>query len=216
MSTATLVNGAPFQIKEQRPQCEPFEFFIKPADFLAGGLEVFPIEKSKQGVYLDAQRGWMTVQKTGEEVAKSIVRDLLVAQIASDEPGYRPAIFWVPGMFDSGEQVKKQFADKVKEELECQKRWFQALVKLADNMWAKQPHAYMISDIHRAAALSLGVKRAWVDDAPGSMTQCPACFALIRKEAIVCYSCKLIVNEEKAKALHFAGSPTIIGQTVSK
>lgn len=205
MSVATIVSGAPFRICETHPQCVPYEIVVPPADFLNGGLSVCVIKDGYHGLYIDDKRGYAEIPDEGVALAERTVQDILKAQLIND-PLAHPAIFSVRGEHTE-ETIKKEFPAVVKEQLEAQRKWFVVLVQRADVSWAKGQKLEEISDLHRSAARFLNLQRDWVDYGPDAMSNCPACYALVRRQAAICYSCKAIVNMEKYREIQFAGQP---------
>jgi hypothetical protein len=75
--------------------------------------------------------------------------------------------------------------------------WYQQLVAEADTMWARG-HSYReISDMHRRAALSLGIERDWAF-VPQKLVECPACGEKVKPQVAVCKHCKAVLDVEKA------------------
>ena len=75
--------------------------------------------------------------------------------------------------------------------------WYQQLIAEADIMWARG-HSYReISDMHRRAALSLGIERDWAF-VPQKMIECPACGEKVKPQVAVCRHCKAVLDPEKA------------------
>ncbi len=75
--------------------------------------------------------------------------------------------------------------------------WYQQLVAEADTMWARG-HSYReISDMHRRAALSLGIERDWAF-VPQKLVECPACGEKVKPGVAVCKHCKAVLDVEKA------------------
>ena len=82
--------------------------------------------------------------------------------------------------------------------------WYQQLVSEADTMWARG-HSYReISDMHRRAALSLGIEREWAF-VPQKMIECPACGENLKPHVAVCKHCGAVLDAEKA-AKHGLGA----------
>jgi uncharacterized OB-fold protein len=64
-------------------------------------------------------------------------------------------------------------------------------------MWARG-HSYReISDMHRRAALSLGVERDWAF-VPQKLIECPVCGEKVKPQVAVCKHCKAVLDPEKA------------------
>jgi hypothetical protein len=203
MSKATIVSGAPFQICETHPQCVPYEIKLPPADFMNKDIRTLTLSDGYHALYIDWKRGFIDVPDDAIALAARTVRDILQAQFIYD-PEVHPAIFFIPEEISAAD-VKKRYADVLKEQLLRQQRWFEVLVRRADVAYNKNRNLAEISDIHRAAALFLGLEREWCDKSPGAMVPCPACFTLVRNGAAVCYACRAVVDAEKYKTIHFVG-----------
>jgi hypothetical protein len=75
--------------------------------------------------------------------------------------------------------------------------WYQQLVAEGDTMWARG-HSYReISDMHRRAALSLGIDREWAF-VPQKLVDCPACGEKVKPQVAICKHCKAVLDAEKA------------------
>lgn len=76
-------------------------------------------------------------------------------------------------------------------------RYYQALIAEGDMMWARG-HSYReISDLHRRAAISLGVEREWAY-VPMRTMECPVCGEKVKAGVAVCRHCQAILDREKA------------------
>ena len=64
-------------------------------------------------------------------------------------------------------------------------------------MWARGHSFREISDLHRRAAIALGVEREWAY-VPTRMAECPACGERVKPEVAVCKHCGAILDAEKA------------------
>ena len=73
----------------------------------------------------------------------------------------------------------------------------QKLVTEADVMWARGHSFREISDLHRRAALQLGLEREWAY-VPTRMNDCPACGEKVKPGVAVCRHCAAILDAEKA------------------
>src|SRR5580698_10171303 len=73
----------------------------------------------------------------------------------------------------------------------------QNLVTEADVMWARGHSFREISDLHRRAALALGLEREWAY-VPTRMNDCPACGEKVKPGVAVCRHCAAILDAEKA------------------
>jgi hypothetical protein len=75
--------------------------------------------------------------------------------------------------------------------------FYQRLVADGDTMWARGHSFREISDLHRRAAISLGIEREWAY-VPVRMVDCPACGEKVKPGVAVCKHCRAILNAEKA------------------
>jgi hypothetical protein len=82
--------------------------------------------------------------------------------------------------------------------------FYHRLVSEGDVLWARGHSFREISDMHRRAALALGVEREWAY-VPMRMSECPACGEKVKTGVAVCKHCHAILDAEKA-AQH--GLPT--------
>jgi hypothetical protein len=71
------------------------------------------------------------------------------------------------------------------------------LVAEADVMWARGHSFREISDLHRRAAIALGLEREWAY-VPVRMSDCPACGEKVKPGVAVCRHCSAILDAEKA------------------
>jgi hypothetical protein len=86
--------------------------------------------------------------------------------------------------------------------------WYQDLVAEADGMWARG-HSYReISDMHRRAALSLGIERDWAF-VPQQLVDCPACGEKVKPNVAVCRHCGAVLDPEKAAKHGVAARPRV-------
>ena len=82
--------------------------------------------------------------------------------------------------------------------------YYQRLITEGDTMWARGHSFREISDLHRRAAISLGVEREWAY-VPMRMHECPACGEKVKPAVAVCKHCGAILDAEKA-AKHGLGA----------
>jgi len=75
--------------------------------------------------------------------------------------------------------------------------FYQRLVTDGDTMWARGHSFREISDLHRRAAISLGIEREWAY-VPMRMVDCPACGEKVKPGVAVCKHCRAILNAAKA------------------
>jgi hypothetical protein len=90
--------------------------------------------------------------------------------------------------------------------------YYHRLIGEGDVMWARG-HSYReISDMHRRAAIALGVEREWAY-VPMKLSDCPACGEKVKTGVAVCKHCRAILDAEKA-AKHGLGLSAVAGHRV--
>jgi hypothetical protein len=75
--------------------------------------------------------------------------------------------------------------------------YYHRLIGEGDTMWARGHSFREISDLHRRAAIALGVEREWAY-VPVRMSECPACGERVKTGVAVCKHCHAILDAEKA------------------
>lgn len=85
--------------------------------------------------------------------------------------------------------------------------FYHRLIADGDTMWARGHSFREISDLHRRAAIALGVEREWAY-VPLRMSECPACGEKVKTGVAVCKHCHAILDAEKA-AKHGLGSGSL-------
>src|SRR5205814_837220 len=112
----------------------------------------FLVEDGWSRTYLGAKRRHMKIPILSFELAKSLFSDYIRSCIAVLE-GCEPGIFAVEGKVDDVKKYDKELSlAKVR-----QLRWFEELIRMADNDWAKSGHKHnVISNLQRDVARLLG------------------------------------------------------------
>jgi hypothetical protein len=82
--------------------------------------------------------------------------------------------------------------------------YYHRLIGEGDTLWARGHSFREISDLHRRAAMALGVEREWAY-VPMRMSECPACGERVKTGVAVCKHCHAILDAEKA-AQHGLGT----------
>jgi hypothetical protein len=95
-------------------------------------------------------------------------------------------------------------AEELSTSTERRDGFYHQLVAGGDTMWARGHSFREISDLHRRAAIALGIEREWAY-VPSRMTDCPACGEKVKPKVAVCKHCGAILDAEKA-AKHGLGT----------
>jgi hypothetical protein len=75
--------------------------------------------------------------------------------------------------------------------------YYHRLIGEGDTLWARGHSFREISDLHRRAAMALGVEREWAY-VPMRMSDCPACGEKVKSGVAICRHCRAILDPEKA------------------
>lgn len=200
---ATLISICPFPIAEFKPGIYPGFFEIPGSknevpEVLVIGDSIYHVEINENNT--------ITVRCSADTLAQSIVSDYVISNIAySEENEACPGVSWVEGEHTSTSILTK-YSDLISQLRVRQRNWFVELVKMADDDWEKTRQHKFISDTQRYAAKSMKLQRPWIITAENSagFMKCLACQTLISTEAIICPSCRFIVDNEKYSKLKFA------------
>jgi hypothetical protein len=82
--------------------------------------------------------------------------------------------------------------------------YYHRLITEGDTLWARGHSFREISDLHRRAAMTIGVEREWAY-VPMRLSDCPACGEKVKSGVAVCKHCRAILDSEKA-AQHGLGA----------
>ena len=205
MSKSTVVSLLPIELNEKKPGIYPGHFTIPAAK--GEDFEILNLANSVAHVYMDESRGSMTIVQESEVVAKSIVDDYINSCIAVDKlESVIPGLFWVEGEFNKPGILSK-FPEKIKEAKFNQSKWFHALVKMADDDWARNRSHKSITPLQKLAATSLEQflgKKEWASVVDvQAYKACKFCTSQIPNEAVVCPVCTRaqVADSELAKLL---------------
>lgn len=92
--------------------------------------------------------------------------------------------------------------------------YYHRLIADGDTLWARGHSFREISDMHRRAAIAMGVEREWAY-VPTRTSECPACGEKIKLGVAVCKHCHAILDAEKA-AKHGLGATTMTAREQQK
>lgn len=205
---STIISLIPFPINEIKPGLYPGHFQIPAAK--EDDFEILTVEKSVHYVYLDMDRGSLSVPTTSSDVAKSICEDYKSAKLGYILGHSEPGIFHIEGEYKDKKAILAIAKDKIEHARALQRNWYVKLVEIADDEWAKYRSNKSISDTQRFAAKSLGLDREWNVEAKAEANRfCPACRAVIVDGASICGNCRTIIDPEAYAKFQ----PALIGKT---
>jgi hypothetical protein len=199
---ATLISVYPFDIYEQKPAIYPGTFYIPAAK--DGPTSLIIGEAFHFVDRVDAPP--LRIRVLPQELAKSIVYDWTTAAIGVDiEEDVIPGLFYVNGAHENS-VIEVLFANEINAAKARQRKWFIELVKIADDDWSRYHKHTVISDIQRYAVKELNLEREWsIIVQEQALKLCPACKSTTLPGAVVCSSCKAVLDLEKYKTFQFAG-----------
>lgn len=197
MSKSTIVSLVPFDIHENKPVF-PGDFFIPGAR--ENDFEILVVDNATSFKYIDENRGTIKLLVESEELAKAIVEDYENSQVARHD-GLGPGIFFVPGEYTK-DGIRLKFKAELKVARDKQNKWFESLIRLADDDWEKTRQHRAISDLQRYAAKALNLERPWLIEP--KMSKCPACKVTVEEGAIICSNCHAVLDKEAYEKMQFA------------
>lgn len=196
---STILSIVPVEIKEFKPGIYPGQFNI---DACADPKKpiVYYVYGSKQMVAVAGHKEPIAIDTPSFTIAKAIVNDYNAGHMFSTGDA-RPGLTFVQGK-KTFEEISKEFPTVLPQLVKEQRNWYVALVKMADNDWARYKSHKAISDLSKIACRSLALEREWlVDEYTSEMNvRCKACFQPLNKEQVVCHHCRAIQDNNKAMA----------------
>lgn len=195
----TVASLVPFDIREEKPGLYPPRYPLKASNMIKP--EVLIVGVAYHYVYLDQDRKSLRVANPSDLVAKSIVEDYVTSQLGVDTTA-RPALFWFPEEL-TAEQIIVKHPDVVKENLRLQKQWMLNISRIADNDWNRYHQHNVVSDFQRKCAECIGWKaedHEWMNQPVLETIKCPACFSSAPLGALICPTCRNVLDEAGAAA----------------
>lgn len=200
MDKSTIVSIYPMVINEKKATIQPGQFRLE-----AGSLErpaILVIGSSSWWRDVDEGQDQLEIPTSSVLVADSVVKDYCNGTLECVIGIQQPGIFFVPGEFTVLELKKTKNALLLNADL-MQRRWYEALIKLGDSLWARsQGNPLSIDDRMRMAARALGKDKPWIKDFQSvELVNCTLCGALRNPKYPVCHSCNRVVDTALAKEL---------------
>lgn len=196
---ATIIGLTRREVREEIPGMQIGAYCIPPADGMIPNILVI-----RDSFYYkpDGEGNQDRILVGANDIANCVVHMHVTSQLM-----YRidrhPALFYIQDKELTVDDVMKDYSKEIKELLDKQRRWFVALVRLADDDWQRLPRHQMISDIQRTACKELGLNRPWLNSVPDEeKNDCPYCGSeLLNPLAPICPSCGKVHNPERLKEL---------------
>lgn len=207
MDKSTIVSIYPKYIKEVKHTIQPGLFELFPGSY--GKPSILVVGSSSWWKDIDDTQPLLEIPNGSVQVADSVVKDYCNGLLGCNMSDCMPGLFWIPGSFSVIEVITNHNNLLIKAK-KNQDRFFQALVKLADGLWARtNGNPLVVAEDMRMAARELGlINKDWMKDFTLlQKVNCPACSTMITADIIVCPNCKVILNKKKFEELgmSFAG-----------
>lgn len=192
LDKATVVSIFPFEITEKKVTLQPGTFTIPP-----GNMEkpaVLVVGPSSWWREIDPEQPLLEIPVASILIADSIVRDYCNGLLACNMADAMPGLFYIPGEWNSM-NIKLEYTHLLNAALQKQRKWYEALVKIADVSWSRtQGNPLSINETMKAAAIELGIEdRDWLKAYQSvSMVRCFACGSMKNPAFPVCPSCRAV------------------------
>jgi hypothetical protein len=205
LDVSTVVSVYPKHIKEVKPTISPGIFILEPGT--PEKPTILHVESSSYWLELQEEQPLMEIVNFSTQVAESIVKDYCNGLLACNMTDTMPGLFWVPGKFTLRDLQQKQ-PHLLEAAIRKQHRWYEALLNLADSLWAQtNGNPLTISEDMRIAARELKQEtKDWMANFLAvAQVKCHACGSLKDPNFPVCPSCRAVdMNHPAAKDLKFA------------
>lgn len=203
LDKSTIVSIYPKEVIERNVTLEPGYFQIGAGSVATPAVLV--VGTSSWWRDIDPEQPLLEIVVGSVNVARSVVEDYCSALIGYKAGIAQPGLFFVPGAHTS-EDVKKNFSAKLAIAEQMQRAWYSALVEMADVLWARSNgNPLVISDDMKNAAQQLNLNtKDWLKNYQAiELVRCKACGTLLQPGFPVCFNCKHVNDEAKAKAMGY-------------
>jgi hypothetical protein len=202
--TSTVVSILPVPLSEVKPGLIPATYQIGAVRDPSKEVQILVVARARFPVYIDETRPALIVPEPSDRVAESICRDFKVSMAHVEAGVSEPGLFWLKDRREADAILSgtdKEGREELVKYRVLQTEWFKRLVSEADDYWSHARSRRMISDLQRKACKILNLEREWNLDSEveRQLSACKFCFALVHPSAIVCPSCRGILNMERYK-----------------
>ena len=199
--SSSLISYAKVDISESIPGLQISDYRLKASD----GLPTVLVVENSFYYKPDLDGNQDRVLVSSAQIVESIVHMHITSQLLYNVEQH-PALFCLPDVEIEPKNVEKEHKDKVADILRKQKKWFIALVRLADDDWQHSRRHQMISGIQRIAAKELGLSREWLFDVDSEelnkKDSCPFCGSnLLDVNTPICPHCGKVHNPARLAQL---------------
>jgi len=204
LDVSTLISVYPRDINVENVTIQPGKFSIPTGNYEKPSMVV--IGPSSWWKDVGEDQPLLEIPVSSVVIADSVVNDWSKSLLAFGTES-RPGFFFLPGEIGSVE-LKTKYKNHLDKAVANQKRWFGALVQMADTLWSRtNGNPLGISDDMRLAARELGLNtKEWLANFQAvEMVRCFACGNMKNPAYPVCPTCRAIdPNHPKGKDIKFA------------
>jgi hypothetical protein len=196
----TIVSWYPFPIEQiQKPGLMPEFFAVNAGDLKKKVPGITHFNSVRRRQYINDDQGWSETLVPASQLCSAIIYDYFKSCIAT-EAEIGPGMFWVPNIVTLPVlTTDKQYKDTLDRSYNLQLKWFEHLVKLADDTWSVAKQHRSITTIQKYAAEFMNLDREWLiaQEIEKTMSRCPSCNTMVPVNGIKCASCGYILDLEK-------------------
>ncbi len=211
---STVVSLLPIPLYENKPGLIPQSYNIPAVSNPLEQINTLIVARASFPVYIDEQRPSIIVPEPSDRVAEAICRDYRVSMTHVNPGISEPGLFWLKDRHGENDILSGKDAPawgELQRYRKMQIEWFKLLVEEADEYWGKIRSRRTISDLQRKACKFLNLQREWNIDTEvaESMSLCKFCFAQVHPNAVVCPSCRGVLDMVRYKKDFVASETTV-------
>ena len=202
LDKSTVVSIYPVAIDERKPTIFPGRFIIPAGTY--DNPSTLIVGPSSWWRELGEDEPLLEIPQSSILIADSIVKDYSNGLLECNMNDITPGLFFVPGEVSVKElKVIPKYVNMLNKARDNQNRWWNALVKMADILWARtNGNPLSISDDARIAARNLKLDKPWEKDfVAQELVPCKACGTRNMSSVVVCPNCKVVLDSAKFKEL---------------
>lgn len=206
LDKSTVVSILPKEIIEVKPTLQPGKFVIPAGRY--DNPAILVVTPSSWWKDIDPDQPLLEIPHSSIVVANSIVIDYCNGLFCCNMGDVMPGLFYIPGERTQAE-VLSDYQPQLDAAVDKQTKWFKALVKAGDILWARSSgNPLSIDDNTRIAAGELNLSdKPWLKDfATMQLNNCPACGQLRDENYPVCQHCKTVIDKAAYERLEFTSA----------
>ena len=206
LDVCTIISILPMDLPEEvKPTIEPGRFKIPYGTYEKPGVLV--VTGSSWWKDYDPTQPVLEIPNSSIQVAESVIRDFCNGLLECNMADTMPGLFFVEGKITSAEVLLK-YKNKLLEVKLKQDKWFRALVRHADSVFARtNGNPLSVWELMKVAAVQLNLNdKPWLKDQQmQELICCFACGSMRNPAYPICPSCKVVdQSHPEAKNLKFA------------